>query len=77
MKNRSKSKQTADPQFTIEKAAICAETAFSLILASLQGTGAHHQKGDAIRAAEAARTHPRTNLTADFGYAGSIDINGQ
>jgi len=56
------------PQFTGKKD-ICTETAFSLILgrAALRGTGAHHLKGDATGAAEAARMRPRTNLTPDSG----------
>jgi hypothetical protein len=47
--------------FTYEKAAkpkqLCAEITFSLILASLRGTGPPHPEGEAIRPAETVRIH--------------------
>jgi hypothetical protein len=48
-----------------------AETAFLLILGrtDLRGTVAHRQNGDAIRAAETARMHPREHLLVAFSDA--------
>ncbi len=52
--------------FTINKGPIRAKTAFSLIPASFRGTVEHHQTGDAMRAAETVRMHPRTALMANL-----------
>jgi hypothetical protein len=49
----------------IKKEGICVGTAFSLILASLRGTGPPHPEGEAIRPAETVRMHPRAELMVD------------
>jgi hypothetical protein len=58
-------------QIPHQKIDICAGTTFSLILASLRGTGPPHPEREVMQPAETFRMHPRTNVMGHPGRFGA------
>jgi hypothetical protein len=70
-KEKAKANRATCPNPALKKIDICAGTTFSLILASLRGTGPPHPEREVMQPAETFRMHPRTNVMGHPGRFGA------